>query len=49
MAQWVTEHPREDLLRPRDPDLGPYGIDSADARATFAEYCETFDVPFDGI
>ena len=49
MARWVKEHPREDLRRARDPDLGPYGIDSADARSSFAEYCETFDVPFDGI
>ncbi len=49
MAQWVKEHPREDLRRARAADLGPYGIEPADARAAFAEYCETFDVPFDGI
>ena len=49
MAQWVKDHPREDLRRARAADLDPYGVDPADARATFAEYCETFDVPFDGI
>ncbi len=49
MAQWVKAHPREDLRRARPADLGPYGIDPAVARAAFLEYCEAFDVPFDGI
>jgi hypothetical protein len=43
----VAEHPREDLRRARPADLSLYGIDPA--RARFADYCDAFDVPSDGI
>jgi hypothetical protein len=49
MAAWVREHPRQDLPRSRASELAAYGIDPADARAAFAEYCETFDVRLDGV
>ena len=49
MAMWVRENPRKDLQRARPADLAPYGIDPDEARSAFAEYCDTFDVAFDGI
>ncbi len=49
MARWVRENPRKDLQRARPADLAPYGIDPDEARSAFAEYCDTFDVAFDGI
>ena len=49
MARWVREHPRKDLQQARPADLEPYGIDPEKARAVFADYCEAFDVGFDGI
>lgn len=49
MAQWVADHPRQDLERARPADLAPFGIDPDRARAHFADYCETFGVPFDGV
>ena len=49
MAEWVREHPRDDLARARPADLAPYGIDPAEARERFASYVDTFDVEFDGI
>jgi hypothetical protein len=49
MADWVTQHPREDLRHASPADLTPYGVDPNQAREVFAEYCATFDVPFDGV
>jgi hypothetical protein len=48
MERWVEGHPRDDRGAGA-PDLSPYGIRPAAARERFAEYCETFDVAFDGI
>ena len=49
MAQWVTDNPRQDLMRAREADLGPYGIDPDVARARFASYVERFDIEYDGL
>ncbi len=49
MADWVKEHPREDLRRARPADLAPYGVDPDAAREAFADYCEAFDVHCDGV
>lgn len=49
MAEWVAEHPREDLVRARPADLAPYGIEEDEARAAFAAYVEAFDVDYDGV
>jgi hypothetical protein len=49
MAEWVKEHPRQDLSRPKAADLAPYGIDLDEARARFAEYVDLFDVEYDGL
>ncbi len=49
MAEWVLEHPRDDLARGRAADLAPYGIDPDQARERFAPYVGAFDVDFDGI
>ena len=49
MAQWVREHPRQDLRSSRPADLAPYGLDPEEAREVFADYCDAFDVETDGI
>jgi len=49
MAQWVQEHPRDDLARARPADLAPYGIDPDRARERFSAYVGQFDVEYDGV
>jgi hypothetical protein len=49
MTRWVREHPRDDRDAGKVVDLSPYGIDAALARKRFADYCDAFAVPLDGI
>jgi hypothetical protein len=49
MAQWVREHPRDDLARAHAADLALYGIHPEEARERFLGYAETFGVAFDGV
>ncbi len=49
MAQWVAEHPRNDLARARAADLAPYGIDPDMARERFSAYVGRFGIEYDGV
>lgn len=49
MSRWVEEHPRQDLVRAKPADLGPYGLDAEAVRERFAPYVERFGVDYDGV